>query len=57
MVDNGNNAPVPDLYGPYYLPGGPPADVEGQCTLDFLAFMTVTDGDIMVHDGQLAGSS
>lgn len=55
MVDNGRGA-VPDLYGPYYLLGMPPADVDGQCTLDFVALMTVTEGDVIVHDGQVAGS-
>lgn len=57
MIDNGRNGVVPDLYGPYYLPGLPPADVEGQCTLDFTAFMTVTEGDVLVHDGQVSGNA
>lgn len=57
MLDNGNDPAVPDLYGPYYLPGTPPTDVAGQCTLDFAPLMTVTDGHVIVRDGQVAGSS
>ncbi len=55
MVDN--EGAVPDLYGPHYLPGLPPVDAEGQCTLDFVPFMTVTDGHVIVNDGQVSGSS
>jgi len=61
MLDSGKGSALPDLYGPYYIPGGPPggppADVEGQCTLDFVPFMTVTDGHLLVHDGAVVGSS
>ena len=60
MVDNGRpGSELADLYGPYYLPpdATEPESLNGQCTRDFLAFMTVTDGDIIVHDGQLVGSA
>lgn len=56
MLDNGKGGAAPDLYGPHYLPGLPPADADGQCTLDFVPFMVVTEGDVRVKDGQVSGS-
>jgi hypothetical protein len=58
MVDNGRNGvPAPDLWGPFFLePGTPPMSLNGQCTLPVgPATVVVTDGDVMVHDGQLNG--